>query len=57
MIKCNQLNQISTELLIVWACLGGWKILENDSVKSDYIGNSVESDLRGKCDVNETADL
>ena len=57
MIKYNKLNQIAAEKMILWNHLGGWECFENDSVESEYMGDSLESDLRDKSDVNETADL
>ena len=56
MIKNKQLNHISTEWLILCTRLGGWELSQNDIVESDFMGDSVESDLRDKSDVNETVD-
>ena len=52
MIKYNHLNHIAAEWLIVWTCIGGWEFFENDSVQSDCMGDSVESDRKDKYDVN-----
>ena len=52
MMKYNQLNQISAELLIVWTHLGEWGIFENDGVESGCMGDIVESDCKYKSDVN-----
>ena len=47
MIVYNQQNQIAADKWNVWICTGGWDISENIS---------VESDIRYKSDLNETAD-
>ena len=52
MIKYNQLNHIADEWLIVWTCLGGWEIFENDSEEYACMGDSVESDCKENYDVN-----
>ena len=46
------MNHIAAEWLIVWTCIGGWEFFENDSVQSDCMGDSVESDRKDKYDVN-----
>ena len=56
MIKYNQLNQIATQWLVVWACLEGWELFENDSLESGCVGGGVESYISYKSDVNKTAD-
>ena len=50
------MNQIETELLIVWTCLSGWGLFESDSVESDFMGDSVDSDSGDKSDIKETID-
>ena len=56
MIKQDQLNQITTELLIVWTCLRGWIFFENDSVESDCMEDIVDSGCRENSDVDEAYD-
>ena len=43
----NQYNQTADDRWNIWICIGGWGIFEN---------SSVESDIRDKSGVNETAD-
>ena len=52
MIKYNQLNHITAELLIILTCIGGCGIFENDGIQSDCMGDSVEYDRKDKSDVN-----
>ena len=47
MIVYNQYNQIAADQWNVWICTVEWGIFED---------SSVESDIRYKSDVNETAD-
>ena len=47
MIVYNLYNQIAADRWNVWICTRGWGIFEN---------SSVESDIRDKYGVNETAD-
>ena len=46
------MNFISAGWLIVWTCLGGWEIFENDILEYDCMGGSLESDCKDKSNVN-----
>ena len=52
MIKYNHFNNIEAEWFIVCNLLGRWGILENGSVNSYCMGDSVESNCKDKSDVN-----